>query len=153
MPAPSTYRALALALMLAALPGLAACKLPVDPEGTTEAVRGGTLAVGLLGEEMPPDDARAVRRVAEALAADAVVVRGGAHELLAQLERGDVHLLAGGIPEESPFVRKAGRSNPIGHVTLGPDRVPRVLLVRQGENRFLLEVNRALQPLTREARR
>ncbi|OJH45745.1 enoyl-CoA hydratase [Paracoccus sp. SM22M-07] len=131
---------------------LAACQLPKDPEGTTRDVEGKVLIVGTFEEPLPSVDREAVERIAAELEARVELRPGNPHLLLNELSHGDVHLLAGGIPSDSPLAKHAGATNPIGHVTIGPDRVERVLLIRPGENRFLFRLNKALRPLTREAR-
>ena len=116
-------------IAVALLVVLAACQLPKDPENTTDTVQGAVLKVGVLQDPLPEDP----------------------HQMLDALEGGDLHLLAGGIPKDSPLTEHTGMTNPIGYVTVGADRPERVLLLRRGENRFLMRSNMALRPLTREA--
>jgi len=131
---------------------LAACQLPKDPENTIQTVQGAVLKVGLLQDPLPQIDLTAVTLIADALNAKVEWHRENPHRMLDALEVGDLHLLAGGIPEDSPLTDHAGATNPIGHVTVGADRPERVLLLRRGENRFLMRANMALRPLTREAK-
>ncbi len=130
---------------------LTACQLPKDPEGTTQHVEGATLRVGILQDPLPEIDATALDLVARRLKARIELVEGNPHDLLDALSRGDLHVLAGGIPKDTPLAKHAGMTNAIGHVTVGADRPQRVLLIRKGENRFLLRLNTALRPMTREA--
>jgi hypothetical protein len=118
------YRHLIAAALLVVL---AACQLPKDPENTTDTVQGAVLDAEIEWHRENP------------------------HQMLDALEGGDLHLLAGGIPKDSPLTEHTGMTNPIGYVTVGADRPERVLLLRRGENRFLMRSNMALRPLTREA--
>ena len=142
------YRHLIAAALLVVL---AACQLPKDPENTTDTVQGAVLKVGALQDPLPDQDLKAVTLIAAALDAQIEWHRENPHQMLDALEGGDLHLLAGGIPKDSPLTEHTGMTNPIGYVTVGADRPERVLLLRRGENRFLMRSNMALRPLTREA--
>lgn len=129
---------------------LGGCSLPKDPEGTSAAVEGAVLRVGLLQPELDDADRRAVEAVAQAFDAAPRLVRGAAHDLVARLESGDIHILLGGLPKNSPFSEKASFSRPFGEVMVGGERRERVLAVRKGENGFLTRIERALPPAGRD---
>ena len=131
---------------------LAGCQFPKDPEGTTRDVEGAILKVGVLEDPLPETDAAALDRIAAELGARIERHGGNPHDLLDALSHGDLHVLAGGIPKNTPLADHAGMTNAIGHVTIGSKRSERVLLIRRGENRFLLRLNTALRPMTREAK-
>jgi hypothetical protein len=139
------------ALLISAF-ALAGCWLPKDPEGTAEAVQGMILKVGLLEEPVPEVERETLQRIAEEFGAEVEFQAGNPHLLVSALSRGDLHVLAGGIPTNSPFVEETGATNAIGHVTIGPEREERVLLIRPGENRFLFRINSAIRPMTEEAK-
>lgn len=128
---------------------LAACKIPADPEGTTDAVTGDILRVGALIEPLDQLDAYAVARVADAVQAETELVTGDPHSLFAQLEDGEIHLVAGRIPASTPFADNVALTDPMGQVVLGGKTKERVLAVRKGENRFLITVNRAIRGLAK----
>ncbi len=132
-------------LLLSAVLALSACVLPKDPERTTERVSGRELVVGVLADELSDPDRRVIDALAQRLGARPAPRTGPAHLLLALLEEGEVHLLAGDIPADTPLAAKAGLSNAVGRLHR-PDgsEEDRVLLIRQGENRFLGELNRAI---------
>lgn len=123
---------------------LTACKLPDDPEGTTKKVTGGILRVGALIEPLDRVDADAVARVAKAMQAEPEFVTGDPHSLFAWLEDGEIHLVAGRIPANTPFSADVALSNPLGSIMIGDNAEKRVLAIRKGENRFLVTVNRAI---------
>ena len=131
----------AFALILA----LGACRFPADPEGTTDAVEGAVLRVGAL-HDLGPADQRAATAVADALAAELQVTRADPHQLFAMLDRGDVHLIAGAIPADTPFAEEVALTRPMGKVERDGESFDQVMAVRQGENAFLIRVNRAIAP-------
>ena len=135
-----TFAALAAGLVLGA------CDLPRDPEGTTSAVEGGTLRVGVISSDgLPPEDRTAIERVAGALDAAVETERGGAHALVRRLAAGEVHLVAGDVPAGTPFLAHAAATAPFGTVMVAGEARDRVLLLRKGENRFLMRVDEALR--------
>lgn len=131
-------------LAMLAISLLTACKVPDDPQGTTEEVTGNVLRVGALIEPLDSVDADAVARVANAMQAETEFVTGDPHTLFAQLEHGKIHLVAGRIPANTPFATEVALTDPLGSITLGNHIEDRVLAIRKGENRFLISVNRAI---------
>lgn len=124
---------------------LCACKVPDDPEGTTQEVTGGVLRVGALIDPLDSTDDDAVARVARMLHARPELVTGDPHTLFAQLQEGTIHIVAGRIPADTPFAADVALSDPVGQVLPGKDAEDRVLAIRKGENRFLIAVNRAIR--------
>lgn len=126
-----------------------ACKVPADPESTTQEVTRSKLKVGALINPLDDVETRAVARVADALQANVDLVVGDPHSLFALLEKGELHLIAGRIPSNTPFASDVGLTDPIGQVTVGDDTEDRVLAIRRGENRFLTTANRAIRAISR----
>lgn len=126
---------------------LAGCYVPNDPEGTLQKIEtDGVLRIGMVADPLPAADRRAIDQFAESVGARAAYVTGPAHALLAGLEDGQIHLLAGDIPESTPWSKHAALSNPFPPRVMLPGRSEkRVLLLRKGENRFLLRLNRSLR--------
>lgn len=125
---------------------LAGCDVPKDPENTSDRVRHGTLQVGIL-----PGNAQAERQdrlivavLAEALLTQPKFRAEDAHLLFQALEDGELDLVIGGLPASTPFTAEAGLSREAGPLFRPGDSEKRVLAVRQGENAFLMEVNRAI---------
>ena len=116
---------------------------PDDPEGTTEQIRGQRLVLGWIAG-VPREDAPempVVRRFADRLSAELAIVEAPAHDLVEALERGDIQLLAGDLPQTSPFARLYGMSRPVGNTDYRDAVTARVIAVRQGENGFLMRLN------------
>lgn len=133
-----------LAFLLAALLLVGGCNLPKDPEGTAQRVQGGTLRVGVLGDKLGEADRTAVHAVAAAFDAEVEYRYGPAHALIAGLDSGDIELIAGDIPADTPFESTVGLTRPFGSVVIGGERKERVLAIPKGENGFLTRVEQAL---------
>ena len=135
----------AIALLGAAF--LAACRFPDDPEGTLADVTGGELKVGLLVplatfREMAEHEALLV--AAERIGAEPVLFEGRAHDLMAAVENGTIHLLAGGLPKDTPLSSRIALTKPWGRAAISGEVQDAVWGIRKGENAFLLALNRAL---------
>ncbi|WP_138934064.1 hypothetical protein [Roseovarius arcticus] len=138
-------RTVKLVLSIAIVGLLSACRVPDDPELTTEKVTDSVLKVGVLTNAVDPVDAKALALVADMLQAELQYVTGDPHSLFAQLEAGEIHIIAGRIPSDTPFATDVALTDPLGSVTLVDDTQDRVLAIRKGENRFLVTVNRAIR--------
>tara|TARA_B100000949_G_scaffold226275_1_gene231430 strand:+ start:580 stop:1017 length:438 start_codon:yes stop_codon:yes gene_type:complete len=125
---------------------LAGCDLPRDPEATTDHVRGKTLIVGITTDDEPsdPKERAAIEQLAERLDAQVEYRRGELHQLVRTLEDGGIHLIAGHIPETTPFATETGLSAPVSSVVVDGERVKTVFAVRKGENGFLTEMETAM---------
>lgn len=121
---------------------LGSCDLPRDPEQTLSEVRGNTLIVGVSSMEAfdKAGERLVVENLAERLGAVVELQPGEIHDLVNAVENGRVHIVAGGIPESSPFSSKVAFSSP---VEIARSRKT-VLGTRKGENAFLLELNRTI---------
>ena len=100
-----------LLVLLAAL-ALGGCQYPRDPDGTLNAVRGGTLVVGWtvnepwVAAEGEGLEADLVERLAEHLRADVEWVEMSEEEQLAALERKTIDVGIGGYTSDSQLKRK-----------------------------------------------
>jgi polar amino acid transport system substrate-binding protein len=121
----------------------AGCDLPRDPEGTLEEVRGGSLRVGVLQGNRYAEqvDRQIVGEIARRLQAQPAFSTAEAHTLFEMLHRGEIHIVIGGIPTNTPFGPDAGLSRPAGPLFQSAGDEDRVLAVRSGENAFLKLVN------------
>jgi hypothetical protein len=130
---------------------LAGCDdLPRDPEDTTGQVSGAVLRVGwVAGAEPSAVERAAVAGLAARLAAAVEVTEAPVHRLVAELEKGSVHLLGGELPEATPFASEIGLTKSVGTVVLRGEAQPAVMAIRSGENRFLLLVNEAIEAARR----
>jgi hypothetical protein len=125
----------------------AACDdLPRDPEDTSGEVAGGVLRVGWIAGVEPSEIERAaIAEIAAGLEATVETAAGPVHRLIADLEDGKLHIVAGALPEKTPFAQQVGLTNPVGEVVLRGEAQPAVMAIRSGENRFLLLVNEAIE--------
>jgi ABC-type amino acid transport substrate-binding protein len=128
----------------------AGCDMPRDPEGTYQRVQGGTLRAGLTLHEpwtRWEDDQPAgievelLKQFAEQSDARLEWVRNSESRLLEQLEGGRLDVVIGGLKDDSPWSKRVGLTRPF--LTLQGDG--HVMAVRQGENRWLLELDKFLQ--------
>lgn len=149
-------RRIAVAAMLLIL-ALGACSVvPADPDGTLERVTGGTLLVGVspnppwtdLPEGTDGDPAgtevELVTAFAATLDAEVVWVPGGEEALIGQLERGDLHLVIGGLTAGSPWQEMAGLTRPYTESADDGAQILHVMAVPAGENAFLVTLERFL---------
>lgn len=124
------------------------CGLPLDSEGTLERVRGGTMRVGVV-HHPPWVDVRGkgglkgsevdlVRRLADEFGAQVEWSIGGESELMHELQRHRLDLVIGGIPEQSVWKARIGRSRPHDHD--GAQAI--ILACPPGENGWLLQLDR-----------
>ncbi|MGP5383740.1 transporter substrate-binding domain-containing protein, partial [Glutamicibacter arilaitensis] len=124
--------------------------VPVDPEGTLDTVRAGTLRVGV----SPASDFVEIRDGAPQGAEPALIedfaqhagaeiqwTIGGEEQLVEQLKAGQLDLVAGGITSKTPWSEKAGVTRPYTTTTDAQGKEKKiVLLVPPGENAFLSEL-------------
>ena len=140
----------ALALLLA---GCGSVRIPVDPDGTLDRVRGGVLRVGVSPHEpwttvtatepggLEPD---LVRRWAAGLGARIAWTVGGEQPLVQAMERGELDLVTGGLTADTPWADQAALTWPYA-TSEGPDgSQEHVMLAPMGENAFLVELERYL---------
>lgn len=137
---------------------LTGCDLPRDPEQTFERVGGGTLRVGITAdppwttfEDAQPGgiEATLVEQFAESLHAHVQWTNGSEAELMERLHEGHLDVVIGGLDDASPWTTHSGFTRP--YITFAEKR--HVMAVRQGENRFLLELDTFLQARRPEIRR
>jgi polar amino acid transport system substrate-binding protein len=151
-------RAPCVAAIATAALALAACQFPRDVEGTLDRVRdGGTLRVGvsesepyvvLDGRRPSGVEVRLLEDFARRLGARVRYVRGGEESLVEQLAEGELDVVAGGITARSPWKKEAAPTRPFAttHERVADKDVTdrHVMLTRNGENAFLVELERYL---------
>jgi polar amino acid transport system substrate-binding protein len=143
-------------IALAAAAVLAGCQYPADVDGSLERARGGVLRVGMSpshpwteldGATRAGVEVELVERFAERLRAEIEWTDGGEEDLVEALQEGDLDLVVGGITNKTPWKKKhAAPTRPYATVTGSYGSTEKhVMLVRMGENAFLLELDRFLQ--------
>lgn len=144
-------------MLLSAVVCAGCAAVPVDPDGTFERARGGTLVVGV--SEHPPwtevrpgegdggGDVTVTGPEADLVTGFAATIdagiewRAGPESVLAQAaDEGEVDIVVGGLGPSSPWEDHFALTRP--YVT--SDGEDRVLGVRMGENRLLTELERYL---------
>ncbi|MEE6294695.1 transporter substrate-binding domain-containing protein [Georgenia wangjunii] len=144
-----TARALAAAMLVLLLAGCGA-RIPSDPDGTLDQVRGSVLRVGVSPNEpwteVTGDDASGlevdlVTDFADSLDASVAWTTGGEESLIGKLERGELDLVIGGLTAASPWADKASLTTAYTFA-VGPDGAEEahVMAVPMGENAFLVEL-------------
>jgi ABC-type amino acid transport substrate-binding protein len=136
----------ALAMLLAVAGG---CGIPRDPDGTYDRVRGATMRAGV--SEHPPWTSLAsgkpagievdlLEDFAASLSATIRWHRGSEAPLVEALNDGRLDVIIGGFRESTPWNSHAAATQP--YVESGGEKY--VMLVRQGENRWLIKLDRYL---------
>jgi ABC-type amino acid transport substrate-binding protein len=156
------------AVLLAGVMLVAGCgTYPVDPQGTLEKVRGGTLRVGAspngdwvrisgqdtLGTDaVQGSEAELVRQFAQTLGADVEWTIGTEQVLAEELKHGGLDLVIGGLDDKTPWSTHAGLTLPYGESRDGRGSLHKhIMLVPMGENAFLLELDTFLKSAAAQA--
>lgn len=145
---------LVLLCMLFLLPACAP-SMPVDPEGTLERVAGGTLRVGASdnGDWVSVEPTRdpegsepeLLRGFAAKLGASIEWSTGSEQVLAEDLKHGELDVVIGGLDDKTPWEKHAGLTMPYTESKDERGETHKhVMLVRKGENAFLLELDKFL---------
>lgn len=147
------FRAGATALLVLML---TACgvQIPMDPHGTLDRVRDGVIRVGVtenhpwveLDKTVRPTgiEPDLIKRFAQQLSSEVQWTTGSEAVLLDALERGELDLVAGGFLEDTPWVEKGAVTRPYTETTTSAGRDKHVMIVRMGENGFLVTLEEFL---------
>lgn len=139
---------------------LSACavQIPADPHGTLDHVTDGVLRVGITenppwveipdgaaGQAVPTGTEPAlIEDFSGTLNADISWHPGNEATLVGALERGELAVVIGGFDAQTPGSAKAATTLPYTEIA-GPHGVEKhIMLVRMGENRFLVTLERFL---------
>jgi ABC-type amino acid transport substrate-binding protein len=134
------------------------CQYPRDVEGTLDRVSdGGALRAGVTehepyvtfaGERPGGVEVRLLEDFARRLGTRVEYVRDSEESLVQQLREGELDVVAGGISDRSPWKKEAAPTRPYAttHERVADKEVTdrHVMLVRNGENAFLVELERYL---------
>ncbi|MEJ6490350.1 transporter substrate-binding domain-containing protein [Leucobacter sp. USCH14] len=128
--------------------------IPTDPDGTLDRVTGGTLRVGVSerppwvetaeGEEPGGTEPELIREFAESIDAETEWTEGGEERLLKALERGELDVVIGGFTDQTPWVDYGALTVPYAEEEYEGAREKHVMIVRMGENAFLVALERFL---------
>lgn len=132
------------AMMLVVLAG--GCDFPRDPERTTEHVlERGSIKVGLVGGDAVADARALAERVAGATSARAEIIGGVAEDLLPRVENGELDLVVGRFAANSPWQGRVAFTQASTKEDPNSDEPVVRAAVRNGENRWLMTVERAIR--------
>ena len=130
---------------------LAACQdYPRDVEGTLARVRAERVVrVGLIAGAAEERDRAAIAayldRVGKAAGARPEITRGAAEPLLLRLDQGALDLVIGDMAEGTPWVSDVMVIEPIAAHPLGKERILVSPMARNGENRWIMLLERAVR--------
>lgn len=133
-------------------------QIPADPHGTLERVQGGVLRVGVtandpwvsLADPGAPSgtEPALIEGFAEQLGAELEWTDGSEADLVQALDRGDLDVVVGGFVADTPWAEEAAITRPYAEITTVEGTVERVMIVRMGENGFLVELEKFLHQET-----
>ena len=128
--------------------------IPADPDGTLDRVTGGTLRVGVSesppwvetaeGEEPAGTEPELIREFAESIGAEPEWTEDGEERLLQALERGELDVVIGGFTDQTPWTDFGALTVPYAEEERDGSREKHVMVVRMGENAFLVALERFL---------
>jgi ABC-type amino acid transport substrate-binding protein len=134
--------------VLLALPLLAACAVPRDPEKTSDRIASThELRVGVTDNdpwvsaqsaEPRGIEPELVRQFAARIGAHVLWSRGSETELAQQLKHHELDLAIGGFDAKTPWKAIAGVSQPFAETS---DKKMHIFLAAPGENRFILTLD------------
>lgn len=128
---------------------------PTDPHGTLDRVTGGVLRVGAVhnepfvsttGGEPTGAEVRLVEDFAGSLGAELEWTTASEEHLVTDIEHGQLDLMISGMTDTTEWQQKVGLTRPY-RTTVNDhgEKQKHVMAVRNGENAFLLELDRFLQ--------
>jgi len=125
---------------------LAGCDdFPKDPGETTEHVReSGEMRTGLIaGADQENERQKALaEQIATAVEAKPVFEEGTAEILVPKLEKGELDIVIGSFAKSTPWKKHAALTKPANQTEEDSERPKLRALVRKGENRWLMLVER-----------
>lgn len=134
---------------------LAGCdNLPRDPEGSLQRIRQERhFTIGFSGASPEePMTRRLLAQVERQAGARAVVRQGEGEALLHALSEGQIDLVIGRFTKDSPWQTDIAFAPPLARTTVGGEEIDYKAAVRDGENRWLMLVERASRAASQENR-
>lgn len=135
---------------------LTACgaQIPSDPHGTLDRARDGVMRVGVtdnapwveLGEGAEPSGTEPglIEDFAEMLGSEIDWTVASEAVLLDALEHGELDVVIGGFLDDTPWAEKGAVTLPYVETTSGEGKEKHVMIVRMGENAFLVALEQFL---------
>ena len=121
---------------------LAACDtLPRDPEGTVDRIRQShILAIGVASPFIPPEAAQLIRALARENGARAVVRHGTLEPLIVDLDAGRLDMVIAQQAKRTPWKTLVAPGPSLSARGTGRDRLEWRALMKNGENRWIMQV-------------
>lgn len=129
-------------------------QVPADPHGTLDRVRDGVMRVGVtenepwveLGETAKPSgtEPKLLAAFAEQLGARIEWTAASEAVLMGGLERGELDVVVGGFLDDTPWVEKGAATLAYAETTTTDGQEKHVMIVRMGENGFLVALEKFL---------
>lgn len=129
------------ALICLALAGCA--DLPRDPEGTSERVAAARRIVAGFATPVMPPARRLIAEVARETGAVPVVRHGSLEPLIVDLDAGRVDLVVAEVSRRTPWKTLVAPGPPLATRGEGKERIELRALMKNGENRWIMLVERA----------
>lgn len=128
-----------------------AIQMPADPLGTLERAENGVLRVGVtenppwvevsggaLGSPPSGTEPALISEFAAELGSGVEWKFGSEAVLIEALERGEVDVVIGGLLDDTPWADRGAITRPYTETMAGDGAKKHVMIVRMGENRFLV---------------
>lgn len=131
---------------------LSACAdYPRDLEGTSNAIHSRkTMRIGIVAGSTS-DAARRqafIAELARIIGARTLHVTGSAEPLLLDLNSGKLDLVIGEFAKDTPWIDEVAVIEPIARRMVGKDEIDLVPIARNGENRWVMTLEKAVRNLT-----
>lgn len=139
--------------MIIAMPLLlcACADYPRDLEGTSEAIHARkTVRVGIVAGPIA-DAARRqafIEKLTRITGARPLYVTGTAEPLLLDLDSGKLDLVIGEFAKKTPWIDEVAIIEPIARRMAGKDEIDLVAIARNGENRWVMTLEKAVRDLS-----
>ncbi|QNA83058.1 hypothetical protein G4G27_02790 [Sphingomonas sp. So64.6b] len=152
---PAEMKAISIFLTCAALSGCDT--LPRDPDSTLDRIRGGQVI--RVGVALPDDTGLAgpaaalLARVGEETGAKPQIARGSLEPLLVNLEQGRLDIVIAAFAHDTPWATRVALAPPLAIQGENADRLELRAAMPNGENRWVMLVEKATRAVAPEAAR
>jgi hypothetical protein len=131
---------------------LGACDaLPRDPEHSSERIQQSrTLRIGITDPKLVPEAQRLVAALAQQNSARPIMRQGALEPLIVDLDAGRLDLIIAPMAKRSPWKTLVAPGPALTHIGEGKERVEWRALMKNGENRWIMQVEGASRRVSGE---